>query len=132
MKLKYIIGIAAGIIFVALAVFSFDSTKAEEKSFPEAKESGKVVRVLGSWDKSGHHEYDTENNTFIFTMADQEGNTTKVICNGSKPNNFDVAPMLVVKGQFKGEDFHASELLTKCPSKYEGEFEELKGTQLYN
>jgi cytochrome c-type biogenesis protein CcmE len=65
-------------------------------------------------------------------MVDEKGNTSKVVCNGAKPNNFDIAPMVVIKGQFDGDRFHAKEILTKCPSKYEGQFDELKGASLYN
>jgi cytochrome c-type biogenesis protein CcmE len=131
MKTKYIIGIVAVVIFAALAIYSFDSSKIEYASFPEAKDKAKVVQVIGSWDQTEGQEYNSEANTFSFSMVDELGNKARVVSTGSKPNNFDVAPMVVIKGKFEGNDFHASNILTKCPSKYEGEFEELEGTQLY-
>ncbi|GAB1371234.1 cytochrome c maturation protein CcmE [Candidatus Kapaibacterium sp.] len=132
MKLKYIIGIAVAAAFVVIAVMSFDSNKIEYADFPKAKESGKVVQVIGSWDKTENYHYDSDKNEFVFKMIDEQGNSSKVVCQGAKPNNFDVAPMVVIKGKFEGERFHAHEVLTKCPSKYEGQFDELKGAQLYN
>lgn len=131
MKTKYIIGLAIGLAFVVVAVMSFDSSKIEYADFVGAKNSGKVVQVIGSWDKSVPVEVNTDNNTFKFQMIDEQGNKTMVLATGSKPNNFDVAPMVVIKGRYEGSDFLATEILTKCPSKYEGQFEELEGKSLY-
>lgn len=132
MKLKYIIGGVIAIIFVVIAVYSFNSSKIEYTDFKSAKQSGKTVQVIGSLDKSQKYAYNSEDNSMTFNMIDEKGNHTKVITHGSKPNNFDVAPMLVIKGKYENDIFVASEILTKCPSKYEGSFEELKGTTLYN
>ncbi len=132
MKLKYIIGTIIGVIFIIIALLSFNTTKIEYADFEKAKTSPKTFQVIGSWDKTKPYEYDTENNLFKFYMIDEQGNTSYVVSKGGKPNNFDVAPMVVIKGKFEGDEFHASEILTKCPSKYEGQFEELKGTSLYN
>lgn len=132
MNTKYIIGGIVAIAFIAIAYFSFDTTKIEYADFVNAKESGKIVQVIGSWDKSESYYYDKDKDEFIFKMIDENGNSSKVRVAGAKPNNFDVAPMVVIKGKFEGEKFHAKELLTKCPSKYEGQFDELKGASLYN
>jgi cytochrome c-type biogenesis protein CcmE len=58
-------------------------------------------------------------NTFSFYMKDDQQRIAKVVFAGAKPNNFDIATSVVAKGRFKNGDFHASEVLTKCPSKYE-------------
>jgi len=50
---------------------------------------------------------------------------TKVVFEGAKPNNFELADKIVVKGKFDGDHFHASQILTKCPSKYEGKEEDV-------
>jgi cytochrome c-type biogenesis protein CcmE len=132
MKKAYIIGAAIGLLFVCIAVFSFDSTKIEYADFLKAKSVGKTVQVIGSWSKDIPYSYNSEKNEFTFLMADEKGNKTKVVCDGAKPNNFDIAPMVVIKGKFKGDSFHATDILTKCPSKYEGQADELKGKTLYN
>ncbi len=131
MKMKYIIGVIIGFAFVILAVMSFDSSKIEYSDFKNAQTSGKVVQVIGSWDKSEPVDVNTETNIFKFKMIDEKGNKTQIIANGGKPNNFDVAPMLVIKGQYKDGQFYATDILTKCPSKYEGKYDDLKGTSLY-
>ena len=43
----------------------------------------------------------------------------KVIYEGTIPNNFETAKSVVVTGQYQNGYFHAKDILTKCPSKYE-------------
>lgn len=121
MKLKFIIGGAVGIVFIVIALFSLDSSKIEYSDFKSAQNSGKIVQIIGAWEKVKPYEYDTKSNTFTFDLKDEKQNTATVIFKGSKPNNFDIAPMVVVKGKYTGGKFEASEVLTKCPSKYQSE-----------
>jgi cytochrome c-type biogenesis protein CcmE len=53
-------------------------------------------------------------------MKDDNNDQMKVVLDGAKPNNFEIANAIVVKGRYEDGVFHASECLTKCPSKYEG------------
>ncbi len=126
MKAKYIITAIIALAFVALAYSAFDSSKIEYTDFTYAKKTGNTVQVTGSWDKSENYDYNAETNTFTFTMTDEKSNSSKVVYHGAKPNNFDIAPMVVIKGQFEDGIFMASSILTKCPSKYEADFEEIK------
>jgi cytochrome c-type biogenesis protein CcmE len=132
MNKKYIIGGAVAVLFAVLAIFAFDTSKIEYADFQKAKETGNIVQVSGSWVKENNYNYDSHKNLFTYTMIDEQGNEAEVIYKGAKPNNFDIAPMVVIKGKFDKEKFHADEILTKCPSKYEGEFEQLEGQQMYN
>jgi len=52
----------------------------------------------------------------------------KVVFDGAKPNNFEIANAVVVKGRYEEGYFHANEILTKCPSKYEADAESVKKT----
>ena len=61
-----------------------------------------------------------EQNTFSFFMKDEKGNEMKVIYEGAIPNNFETATSVVVTGSYQNGYFHAKDILTKCPSKYEG------------
>lgn len=45
----------------------------------------------------------------------------RVVYKGTKPNNFEIATNVVVTGKFENGYFHATDVLTKCPSKYEGQ-----------
>jgi cytochrome c-type biogenesis protein CcmE len=117
--MKYIIGLFLIAVFVGIALLTFDSSKIEYSDFASAT-STKVVQISGAWEKDNYTEYDSKKNTFTFYMKDDKNKTTKVIFTGSKPNNFDIAPRIVIKGKFQGDTFYASEILTKCPSKYQG------------
>lgn len=123
MKKKYLIGIIVGIVFVILAIYSFDSSKIEYSDFSSARKEHKTVQIIGSWVKELPSNYDNQKNEFKFHLKDEKNEIAEVLYNGGKPNNFDIAPMVVVKGKFEGDIFIASEVLTKCPSKYEGKMQ---------
>jgi len=123
MKKKYLIGIIAGIILIILAIYSFDASKIEYSDFATARQELKTVQIIGSWVKELPSNYDNKKNQFKFHLKDEKNGIAEVIYNGGKPNNFDIAPMVVVKGKFEGDIFIASEVLTKCPSKYEGKMQ---------
>ena len=126
MKLKYIIIGVIAIGFLALAYYSFDSNKIDYSDFESAKESLKTVQVIGKVDKAQNVIYNSDDNILTFTLID-ELNTPEVITfNGPKPNNFDLAPMVVVKGRYESGRFIAKDIMTKCPSKYEGEGSDVK------
>ncbi len=126
MKPRYIIG---GVIIIALFIFaytSFQDKEAKYTDFTNAKTSGEKVVVNGQWLKDMDYGYNPENNQFSFYMTDENKKSMKVIYYGQKPNNFEMADEIVVKGQCSNEMFIANEILTKCPSKYEGTAEDLK------
>ena len=60
-------------------------------------------------------------NYFTFYMKDERGEERKVILNQGKPNDFEMSEQIVLTGKIKGEEFFASEMLLKCPSKYKDE-----------
>jgi cytochrome c-type biogenesis protein CcmE len=61
-------------------------------------------------------------------MKDDYGKVEKIVFDGGKPNNFEIANAIVVKGRYQDGCFHASDILTKCPSKYEADAESVKKT----
>ena len=124
MKPRYIIGAIILVAFFVWAFISFDDSKIEYMKIDEARQTDKTVQVVGSWVKDKPYSYDSEQNKFTFHMVDEKNNETLVVLDGMKPNNFEIAPTVVVKGQFKDGVLHADNVLTKCPSKYEGDFED--------
>ena len=126
MKKKYIIGLAVAVVFVVIAAFALNSSAIEYANFEQASQSGKKVQVTGSWVKEKPTNYDPEKNLFTFHMKDKQNREVKVISYGPKPQNFNIANYFVVTGKFDGEVFYATDILTKCPSKYEGQIEDLK------
>ncbi len=126
MKAKIII---AGIVIVAAIIFgaiSFVETNVEYTDFRTAESSHKKVQVKGEWLKDKVSLYDASKSQFQFYMKDDNGREEKVLFDGAKPNNFEIANAVVVKGRYQDGCFHASEILTKCPSKYEADAESVK------
>lgn len=120
MKKKYIIGAVIILVFITLAIFSFDESRIEYTDIAKARETGKTVQIIGKKMENKKWNYDSKIDLLTFYLEDEKGNISKVEYNGAPPNNFDIAPSLVVKGKFENNVLKASQILTKCPSKYEG------------
>jgi cytochrome c-type biogenesis protein CcmE len=120
MKLKIIIGSIVIVAFVIFGAVSFMDSNVEYANFAKAEKLGKKVQVKGSWLRDKESQFDAKTGQFIFYMKDDNNQAEKVILEGGKPNNFEIAPNIVAKGRYKDGAFYASEVLTKCPSKYEG------------
>jgi len=125
-RIKIIIGVVIVLVFVSIGFFKFMDTKIEYVNFQEATAKSKTVEVKGVWIKDKETKFDPETATFEFYMKDDYNTEMKVIYPGGKPNNFEVADAIVVKGQVKNGSFHAKDILTKCPSKYEGNGQDVK------
>ncbi|HEY9188880.1 MAG TPA: cytochrome c maturation protein CcmE [Bacteroidota bacterium] len=122
MKTRYIIGGIIIVVFLLVAVFSLVNTDIEYSDFSKARElDGKKIQIKGQWVREKGSEYNSEKNEFIFYLKDENNEIAKVIFSGSKPNNFEIASHVVAIGKYKDGIFYSSEILTKCPSKYEGQ-----------
>ncbi len=119
MKIKYIVGAVVIIAFAIYAATSFQSSITPYVSIEEAVSSGETVQVKGQRVDSGN--FDMQKNMFTFTLKDEKGKTINVIYDGPKPGNFDQATEIVCIGEYKGGEFHAKNILVKCPSKYQEE-----------
>lgn len=128
MNKKMIVGGLIIVVFIVFGAYSFLESTVEYSDFQGAMKSGKKVQVKGYWLKEKNSFYDAKENHFTFYMRDDNNDETKVILEGARPNNFEIASSLVVKGRYRDGYFHASDILTKCPSKYEGTAEEVKKT----
>jgi cytochrome c-type biogenesis protein CcmE len=125
MKNKYIFGGIIIVVFLGLMGYLFTQSNIQyEEDFIKVKELGKTVKATGQWVKEKNYRIDKENKTFSFYLQDAKGVEMKVLYNGTMPNNFESASSVVVTGQYRDGYFHAKEILTKCPSKYEEEFKE--------
>lgn len=120
MKNKYIFGGAIIVLFLGLMGYLFTQSNIKyENNFSNVMSTDKTVKATGSWIKEKSYEINKVNRTFSFYMADANGNQMKVVFDGTIPNNFETAKSVVVTGQYKDGYFHARDILTKCPSKYE-------------
>jgi cytochrome c-type biogenesis protein CcmE len=116
-KVKTIIGIIIIVAVIAAIVPTFLSNKIEYVNFNDAQHKTKTVEVKGTWLKDKEAKF--EGNKFSFYMKDDNNTEMKIVYDGAKPNNFEVAEAVVVKGKVKDGVFMANDILTKCPSKYE-------------
>lgn len=125
MNKKLIIGGLIILVFMVVGFFSFMDSKIEYSNFNAASENRKTCQVKGSWVKEKEARFDASTNQFIFYMKDENNTEMKVVLDGAKPNNFEMAENVVAKGKVKDGYFHAKEVLTKCPSKYDAKGEDV-------
>ncbi|WP_342645178.1 cytochrome c maturation protein CcmE [Mucilaginibacter sp. CSA2-8R] len=119
MKKSSILGII--VIAVAIAVIiSTYSTSSTYGSFNDAKKSTEELHIVGHLNKVKELYYDPtkDANYFSFYMLDNKGEECKVVFTGTKPQDFERSEQIVLTGQMRGREFHASKILMKCPSKY--------------
>jgi cytochrome c-type biogenesis protein CcmE len=101
-------------------MYSFKSTLTTYVNVSEAKVSPRAVQVAGIVVKGSKH-YDLQNNRLVFTLREDSGDEMVVEYDGRKPANFDDVSKIVSIGKYNAERhiFVATELLVKCPTKYE-------------
>jgi cytochrome c-type biogenesis protein CcmE len=120
MKNKYVFGGFIIVIFLSIMIYLFTQSNIQyQDDFSQVMNTTKIVKATGSWVKEKNYDVNRKENTFSFFMADGKGNEMKVVYNGSIPNNFETASSVVVTGKYVNGYFHAKDILTKCPSKYE-------------
>ncbi|MDB5145504.1 MAG: cytochrome biosis protein [Mucilaginibacter sp.] len=119
MKKSSIFGLVviATAISVIICTYSSSSTYG---SFADAKKTAGELHVVGHLDKGKELYYDAEKNAnyFSFFVKDSQNQECKVVFTGTKPQDFERSEQIVLTGQMIGNEFHASNILMKCPSKY--------------
>ncbi|MDF1865742.1 MAG: cytochrome c maturation protein CcmE [Saprospiraceae bacterium] len=114
------------IVMIAVAI-GLLTTASDDMStysnFSEAIESGEKVKIAGQLakDKEMYYDPEVDPNYFSFYVEDAEGLQKKVVLNAAKPQVFELSEQIVLTGMMKGEEFMASDMLMKCPSKYKDE-----------
>ena len=114
--LLIIVAISIGVIIAMTGDYTTYGSFAQSK---ENKET--TLNVVGYLvkDKPINYNPQVDANYFEFTMSDKlNGEQETVFYRGSKPQDFERSEQIVVKGKMEGNKFHASEILMKCPSKY--------------
>ncbi|MFM7015374.1 MAG: cytochrome c maturation protein CcmE [Bacteroidota bacterium] len=120
------------IVVIAILLGVIISTVSESGTYVSfktaAEKPDRTYHVIGKVNLQKEFIYHPEQdaNVFGFYMTDTIGTEKRVYFNGTKPQDFEKAEKIVVVGKIKGEDFIASQVLMKCPSKYNktGEGEE--------
>jgi cytochrome c-type biogenesis protein CcmE len=112
-----------GIIVIAIAIAVIISTYSNSStygSFKQAQVTNTELHIVGHLDKQKQLVYDPakDANYFAFYMKDKDGQECRVVFTGTKPQDFERSEQIVLTGQMAGNEFHASKILMKCPSKY--------------
>jgi cytochrome c-type biogenesis protein CcmE len=118
-RLWYTVGGVMIVAFLAYGATSFKSNLTPYVSFEEAQKSARKVQVAGGLvpDSTTYLE---DEEKLKFGIVEEGGATMTVLYEGIKPGNFEEATQIVAIGTYTGGAFHASQLLVKCPSKYQG------------
>ncbi|MFN7941699.1 MAG: cytochrome c maturation protein CcmE [Thermoanaerobaculia bacterium] len=118
----YLFGALLLLAFAGFSLASFRSNLTPYVSFADATASPRAVQVAGGLVK-GSGAYDDVGKALVFTLSEANGpQTLRVRFHGVKPANFEDAISIVAIGQYDPtrQEFAASKLLVKCPSKYQG------------
>jgi len=110
-----IIAVAIGVIFVSLKNTSTYADFTEAIANPDTE-----FHVVGKLDKTQPQIYEPKINAdeFLFSMIDNKGVVKRVVLHKSKPQDFEKSEQIVLIGKMQGDNFHANDILMKCPSKY--------------
>jgi cytochrome c-type biogenesis protein CcmE len=118
----------AGLMLVAVAVAIMIVALTDSSSFVTFEDAAKYpdreFHVIGELAPGKPVNYDAlENpNLFSFYMKDSNGDIRKVYYNDAMPQDFERSDEVVVTGRIHGNEFRASKILMKCPSKYTDDF----------
>ncbi len=126
-KQKNMLGIGiVAVLIIYLAAQSFSNALSfyyEVGEFVQKADSlnGKVVNVNGTIVK-GSTVWEPEKVRLTFKLADKSAAIT-VVSNEGMPGNYKEGIPAVVTGYFMNNTFQATQVVTKCPSKYGGDLD---------
>jgi cytochrome c-type biogenesis protein CcmE len=126
MNVKLVLAVGLLVAAVAIGLTSFKQTMTPYIGFAEAKASTGQVQVNGMLaDKN--YVMKPQQQYLRFNLKDSKGEVMPVEYHGVIPGNFDQAVSVVAIGQFQSDHFEATQLLVKCPSKYQAMAEKQQG-----
>ncbi len=128
MKKTHIIAIAVialGMVALIMAAGDMSTYSNFQKAIEEPGGKHQIVGYL-SKDKPMEYDPEVDANLFSFFMKDKKGMEKKVVYIGTKPQDFERSEELVLTGGMQGDEFVATDMLMKCPSKYTDQEIQLK------
>ncbi|MEQ1734579.1 MAG: cytochrome c maturation protein CcmE [Bacteroidia bacterium] len=120
MKKSHIALIIIVVIALGTIISTVSSSSTYETFAVAFAHEGKEFHVVGELNRTKALEYNPQINAneFAFYLSDSTGTEKHVIYAGTKPQDFEHAEKIVIVGKADGADFRASQILMKCPSKY--------------
>ncbi|MEL0108927.1 MAG: cytochrome c maturation protein CcmE, partial [Cryomorphaceae bacterium] len=80
--------------------------------------NGEKTTVIGYLDLEESMDFNPKTVQFAFTARDKKGNSSRVIYNQPKPQDFERSEEITMTGYATDSAFIATDILMKCPSKY--------------
>lgn len=130
-KIKFIVGgvmIALAIVYLLYTGIQSNATyfmTVDELHAKSAIVENQTVRVAGKVDAETI-EFNNRDLILTFDVLSDAGDRLPVVFNGPKPDQMREGTEAILEGHYDGQTFTAQNLLLKCPSKYEGEPEEIQ------
>ena len=120
MKKTHIILIVLIAVVVAVMIGAISDSSSYADFDQAFSNPGEEFHVVGKLSKDKEMIYDPIANPdlFVFHMIDNNGEEQKVFLHKSKPQDFERSEQIVLIGSANDGEFHANEILMKCPSKY--------------
>lgn len=107
--------VAAGFAFLLTDMLSSAS---QFTDFASARKAEGEVHVVGRWVRRDETVLKPEANYYSFYLQDSLNYTAKVVYRKGSLGDIGQAERMDVVGQWEGDEFVASKIHLKCPSKY--------------
>jgi cytochrome c-type biogenesis protein CcmE len=121
MKLGPLVTGAVAICAMAAVLGAFATSASPYVTIKEAKtNSGDHLHLAGTLVKDSAHA-DILKRRLTFRLQDASGDVVLVEHVGEMPSNLAEANKIVAIGGMKGDHFESSQLIVKCPSRYDPE-----------
>jgi cytochrome c-type biogenesis protein CcmE len=121
MKVGAMVSGAVAALALGGVVIAFSNSASPYVTIRQAKgASGDRLHLAGTVDPTSVHT-DVYARTLSFRLTDQDGDTIQVINRGEIPPNLSEAKNVVAVGGVKNGVFESTQLIVKCPSKYEAD-----------
>jgi cytochrome c-type biogenesis protein CcmE len=123
-----------GLVMIALCIGVLISVMGGTSSYADfstaVEEPNKDHHVVGIWVKEKGIVYNPakDPNYFSFYMQDSTGTQKQVVYRNNKPADFEKSERVVVVGRMNNGVLEASQILMKCPSKYNEGTVKVQGT----
>ncbi len=119
MKVGAILSVAVAAVAVGAAMVAFLLNASPYVTIAEAKRlDGSNLHVAAEIDKSTLRA--VTGKEVRFTVFEEGGDRLNVVYDGPPPSNMGEAAQVVVIGGMRNGEFHATKMLLKCPTKYQG------------
>ncbi|MBV41926.1 MAG: cytochrome C biogenesis protein [Crocinitomicaceae bacterium] len=120
MKRSHIMSLLFIAILVGTFIATFTSTSRSVGFAEAARTPGEECKVSGSLVREEPVLYDpiVDPTTTVFHMEDRDGQKCRIILEQAKPTGLENSESIDLYGSMIDGEFHATEMLMKCPSKY--------------